>query len=211
MKKCIDCPALLPQEQFSRVTAKGRVYSQPRCSECQRRYHREYYQKEKRRLQGIRKARRQGDKQAVDELLKRNQAAREREALGERKKCSRCARLGRESVHPKTAFARSSNSVDGYQPWCMRCIIDANSEKRKQRKERRTLFLITRPGADPSEPPVEGARQALYPLANGEMQDGWFLRFPKVGELERFLSQHAPATVQPARGNPEFSEIILPG
>lgn len=91
----------------------------------------------------------------------------------------------------------------------MRCVNEAESEKRKQRKERRALYLITRPGANLSEPPVEGARRVLYPLANGEMQYGWFLRFPKAGELEQFLTQHAPATVQAARGNPEFNEIIL--
>lgn len=76
MKKCKECPTVLPEDQFPRVTARGRTYYQPRCPECHRRYAPEYYQKEKRRIGEIRKARREGDEQTAHELLKRTQAAR---------------------------------------------------------------------------------------------------------------------------------------
>lgn len=58
LKRCKDCPAVLPEEQFPKVTARGKTYYQPHCPECHRRYAREYYQREKARIQAIRKTRR---------------------------------------------------------------------------------------------------------------------------------------------------------
>lgn len=139
-------------------------------------------------------------------MLKRTQAAREREALGDRKNCSRCERLGRDHILPKSDFAQNSYTVDGLQHWCMRCTNEDIAEKRR---ERRTCYLITRIGNNPSEQPVTGAWKALYPTANGERVQGWFLRFPKAGDLEAFLERHAPARVQPASTNPAFKEILI--
>ena len=103
------------------------------CTRCGKVFSAEFFHKDKRSSDG----RRTQCKECVSALSKEASLRPPVVAPGvTEKSCSRCKRLGRESVHPINDFGIARRRKDGRNSWCKKCCAESSSSWQKTKEGR---------------------------------------------------------------------------